>query len=207
MIRVTVAPEPPSFDARVRKPGLEALERLRAEGTPATEMFRLAPPLWRSALPQLMDAYDEICAYSCFRIHPITGSGSVDHMVPKSREWRLIYEWTNFRLASSRTNRWKYNWLDVLDPFELEDGWFRIELSGFQVCPGRRLSAEVRAQVEATICRLKLNDYACRTTRESHAADFWRGRICFEVLVRESPFVALELRRQNRLADEGAPGN
>ena len=207
MIPVTPAPEPPGFDTKVRKPGKRAIERLKAEATPPDELVDRLPSLWRKAIPDLMKAYNEICAYSCFRIHAVTGAASVDHMAPKSREWHLIYEWSNFRLASSRMNSRKDNWLDVLDPFELEDGWFRIELSGFQVCPGRRLSAEIRAQVEATICRLKLNDYAFRTTRESHAADFWTGRICFDVLVRESPFVAMELRRQNRLTDAGAPGN
>ena len=207
MISVTPAPEPSEFDAQVRQPGRRAIERLIAQGTPPDEVFRQVPSLWRKALPDLMKAYDEICAYSCFRIHRVTGSASADHMAPKSRERCLIYEWSNYRLACSRLNSRKRNWLDVLDPFEISRGWFRIELNGFQVCPGLGLSGKARARVQATISRLKLNDYAFRTTREEHTEDYWAGRICFEVLMRESPFVAMELQRQNRLAEEGGPGD
>lgn len=45
---------------------------------PASEF----PEYWTAALEDLMVAYHHVCAYSCFRIHPVTGARSVDHFAP-----------------------------------------------------------------------------------------------------------------------------
>ena len=155
------------------------------------------PPYWTEALDDLMTAYDCICAYSCFRIHPITGSRSVDHMVAKSRAWNRVYEWTNYRLACARLNSRKSDFSDVLDPFKISDGWFELELVGFQVVPGKQLDDPRRTSVQNTIDRLGLNDF--RRDRERDAENYWNGEVSLRVLTEESPFVARELRRQGRL--------
>jgi hypothetical protein len=157
------------------------------------------PTYWTEALDDLMTAYSHICAYSCFRIHPVTGSRSVDHMAAKSRAWDQVYEWSNYRLACSRLNARKREFGDVLDPFLVEDDWFELELVGFQVKPAKHLADETRAQVQATIDRLGLDDF--RTHRERDAENYWAG-IPFKVLMEESPFVARELRRQGRVRPE-----
>ncbi len=152
MIRVTPAPEPPDFDAKVRQPGLLAIAEMtgqmpthprksgkafeprtrkevqsdgtsisvridRPEDLPSSEF----KPYWTEAINDLMRAYDEVCAYSCFRIHP----------------------------------------------------------------------------VQNTIDRLGLNDF--RSYREEDAVSYWEEQVSFARLVKESPFVALELHRQGRL--------
>ena len=150
-----------------------------------------------------MNAYREICAYSCFRLYP-TGGATVDHLVPKSRAPELAYEWCNFRLSCSVMNSRKRDFEDVLDPFEVQDGWFRIELDGFQVCPEKGIAPEVRKAVNATIARLGLNDHRLREMRASHVEDLRCRRISFEVLVRDSPFVARELERQNAAPEKRA---
>jgi hypothetical protein len=97
MIRVTPAPEPPHFDDVVRAPGLRAIAEMVGERPPRRggRRFRKIaemreeippdqfPPYWTKVLDDLMAAYDRVCAYSCFRIHPVTGSRSVDHMAPQ----------------------------------------------------------------------------------------------------------------------------
>lgn len=216
MIRVTPAPEPAGFDEAVRKPGLRALAEMvgeepvpprvkgrkhkkvadRREDLPA-ESFR---PYWTRALNDLMTAYHRICAYSCFRIHPVTGSRSVDHLAAKSRAWHQAYEWTNYRLACSLLNTRKSDFTDVLDPFLIGDDWFELELVGFQVKPAKHLRTAIRAQVQATIDRLGLNDF--RTHRERDAENYWAGNVRFALLAEESPFVARELERQGRLRPE-----
>jgi hypothetical protein len=96
-------------------------------------------------------------------------------------------------LLNSRKNEFG----DVLDPFEIVDGWFQLELLGFQVVPAPDLPADIRTRVEETIERLGLNDF--RTSRERDAENYWARRISLAVLIEESPFVAKELRRQGRL--------
>ena len=211
MIKVTPAPEPATFDAVVRQPGLRSIaEKVgekpsrrggrrfskmadRREDIPA-ESFH---PYWTEALDDLMTAYNRICAYSCFRIHPVTGSRTVDHMAAKSKAWDQVYEWMNYRLACSLVNARKNTFGDVLDPFLIEDDWFELELVGFQVKPARHLNGETRAQVQATIDRLRLNDFTA--SRERDAINYWENGVPFKILMEESPFVARELRRQGRL--------
>ena len=142
--------------------------------------------------------YNEVCAYSCFRIHPVTGSSSVDHMAPKSRAWDQVYEWHNYRLASLLMNARKSNFEDVIDPCEPIDGWFQLELVGFQVKPSRELASSERAAVLHTVARLGLNEPVMLKARESDAETYWAGEISFSHLRRESPFVARELERQGR---------
>ncbi len=85
----------------------------------------------------------------------------------------------------------------MLDPFEITDGWFRLELVGFQALPATELPRQIRMQVEQTIDRLGLNNF--RRSRERDAEKYWSRNISLVTLTVESPFVARELRRQNRL--------
>jgi hypothetical protein len=189
VIHVPEALEPSTFDAKVRQPGLTFLKKRK--GKQALKAY------WRRALDDLMAAYHEICAYSCFRIHPVTGSLSADHFAAKSLDERKAYEWSNYRLCCSRLNSRKKAFDDVLDPFLIKTGWFQLELVGFQVLPDPTLPKATRQEVQDTIDRLGLNDF--RRRRESDAEDYWRRGMPLDILRRESPFVAEELRRQGRL--------
>ena len=202
MIRVVPAPEPEDFDAKCRKPGLRAFERLadrnfggNREAVPGSKF----PDYWRRSLDDLLESYRRICSYLCLYIPRGTGARSVDHMLAKSAAWDQAYEWTNYRLACSLMNSRKGAATSVLDPFEVEDGWFVLELVAFQVLPGDGLADGVTEDVRRTIERLRLNDDECRGAREEFAEDYWQGEIPFDYLRRHAPFVAGELRRQNRL--------
>ena len=213
MIHVEPAAEPEDFDAKVRQPGLRAIAELAGEqglprrrGRPrkAVATTREAippdafPPIWTEALPEMMAVYGRICAYLCFYIEPVTGAASVDHMLPKSRDWREVYEWRNYRLACSKMNSRKRDYLDVLDPFAVEDGWFRMELVGYQVIPAPDLPADIRQRVAETIDRLQLNDYDCLRLREEYDLAYVQGHISFEYLCRRAPFLAREIQVQRR---------
>ncbi len=211
MIRVERAPEPADFDRKVRQPGLRAI----AEMTGAPELPKRRgrpreviaaspdeipadklPPFWTEALPELLEGYGRVCAYMSFYIERVTGAASVDHMLPKSTDWREIYEWCNYRLACSLMNSRKNAYQDVLDPFEIEDGWFRMELVGYQVIPDPDLPPDIHEKVQATIDRLKLNDYECLRLREEYAEEFYRGDISQARLRRHAPFLAREIEQQ-----------
>ena len=110
--------------------------------------------------------------------------------------WDQVYEWTNYRLACALMNARKSDVEQVLDPVDVQDGWFALELYEFQVVPGARLPRGVEAKVTNTISRLRLNDSQCREARREYAVDYWRGRIAWSYLERHAPFVARELDRQ-----------
>lgn len=158
-------------------------------------------PYWTEAIHWLLEAYDRVCAFCCFRIHT-SASPSVDHMVPKSRAWDKAYEWSNYRLASLRLNASK-GIHDVIDPFDVQPGWFALEFTFGQVVPGPIAAADpvLRKRVEDTIRDLGLNEFAKDRVRDLE--DYERGEVGIERLRVESPFVALELERQGRLRPGG----
>ena len=211
MIRIVPAPEPGRFAAIVREPGLRALAEKVGETPPRRKGKRFQkiadqrdqipfdefPPYWTEAIDDLMTAYSQICAYSCFKIHAVTGARSVDHMIAKSKAWDKVYEWSNYRLSCARLNARKNNFNDVLDPFDIQDGWFQLELVGFQVVSNPNLDTNLRTSVENTIDRLGLNEF-CRE-RAQDAEYYWAGEVTLKVLTEESPFVTMELRRHGRL--------
>ncbi|MCK6527597.1 hypothetical protein L6R50_08550 [Myxococcota bacterium] len=172
------------------------------------------PTFWTRALPELRRRYGNVCGYLGMRIHEATGAATVDHFVPKSRDRRLAYEWSNFRLAAAQVNTNKGDHEDVLDPFEVQDHWFTLDVASFEIAPADDLEAEVRAKVEATISRLGLNDPVfCDARAEYH--DRYHGLRTdpddppepwpLSWLACECPLVARQLRRQGRLRAEG-PG-
>lgn len=221
MIHVNLAPEPPDFDREVRQRGLAAIAELVGEipktkrpgrkrkqavvdGVAVTRRedlsARFFPAFWQDEwLQALLAAYQRICAYLCIYIEPVAGAASVDHMIPKSIAWDRVYEWDNYRLACAIMNARKNDARDVLDPFEVENGWFQLDLAGFQVVPSPDLEVALTNKVEDTITRLDLNDRDCRELRSQYAADYWEDLIKLPYLERRAPFVAMELRRQGRL--------
>ncbi|WP_437640668.1 hypothetical protein [Sorangium sp. So ce854] len=192
MIRVPLQPEPACFDALVRQPGLRAL---------AANVEHL-PPYWRECLDDLRDSYRSICAYLCVLVPRGTGARSVDHIAPKSKRRELAYEWSNYRFVCSLMNARKRDFDDVLDPMEIPDGWFVLELSFLQVLPAEGLDGETRGRVQATIERLKLNDKECIAAREIYYTAYLEGGLKLEWLQEWSPFVAREVVRQGLVRRE-----
>lgn len=227
VIRVTPSAEPASFDREVRQRGLRALRELRGEdglarrpGRPRKPRARITlddlPPYWRDCLDDLHQAYEGICAYSCFYIELVTGARTVDHMEAKSHTCAMqsprladLYEWRNYRLASLRMNRNKGTFDDVLDPFEVdEDGhlWFTMEFHGYQIAPSRGLDESLHKRVQDTIDRLRLNDHYCRRQREKYVIGYRERDISFSWLARHAPLVARELERQGLKLVDTADG-
>jgi hypothetical protein len=214
MIPVTPAPEPPDFDRKVRKKGLAALAEFVGEKpagarrgprrkTIAARRQDIPPdkfpPYWTEALDDLLERYHRLCAYLAMYLEPATGSPTVDHMIPKSRAWDHVYEWLNYRLCASVINARKGNRTDVLDPFEIGDGWFALELVAYQVTRGPKAPKARIAEIEHTIDALGLNAPDCCSLREKYVADYLGGHLSLDRLQLYAPFVAAELRRQGKL--------
>ena len=199
-IHVEPQPEPARFDAKVRAKG-------RAFLTKQGITLGAAPPVgfqfeayWRDCLDDLHRAYDGICAYLCEYFERGIGAGTVDHFVAKSTDRaELAYEWNNYRLACAAMNSRKHRYDDVLDPFDVRDGMFRIELVSGAIYPDRELSPSEHGQVQKTIDRLGLDDPLYREMRARHFQGYCQKEYTEAFLKRSSPFVWMEAKRHRLL--------
>lgn len=194
MIRVDLQSEPSDFDRLVRQVGKAFL---KSSPQPKGNEWK-RKDFWRKAIPMMRNSYNEICSYCCHWIPPDTGANTIEHFKPKDIHPSLAYEWENLRLASGTLNGRKGTREDILDPCNIENGWFVIDFPSLLVKPASDLPPDLLAAVQRTIDVLKLNDEGtCLQGRQGYVKDYCLGQIDFLHLERKAPFVALELRRQN----------
>jgi hypothetical protein len=216
MIPVALASEPAEFDAKVRQRGLSAIDEL--VGRPARlkragpKRAKLAdqerdvpsgafPPYWRDALPEMLVAYEQRCAYLAMYIHHATGTPTVDHVLPKSYAWDQVYEWSNFRLCAAIINSKKGALLTLVDPFAIGPGWFALNLNTLYVGRGDAAPEAEWSRIEATLP--VLNHRLCVKEREEYVRCYrlgpGAGGFDLAHLEFRAPFIASELRRQGQL--------
>lgn len=216
MIPVSLANEPKDFNDKVRQPGLSAIDelvgrppRLKRRGRKRAKVANTEanippdkfPPFWRDALDDMLDAYERRCAYLAMYIHHATGSPTVDHLLPKSYSWDLVYEWSNYRLCSAIINSAKNDLLSFVDPFDVKDGWFELNLATFHVQRGTNAPKSEWTRIDTTLRVLNLPD--CWKEREEYVRCYQRGPtnrgIDLAYLEDRAPFIGSELRRQGQL--------
>ncbi len=197
MIPVEPQPEPADFDAKVRRKGLKHLrDRGLLLGQPLPPKT-IITAYWRDCLDQMHADYSGVCAYLAVFFERVMGAGSVDHFIAKSALAGRAYDWDNYRLACSTMNSRKWNYDDVLDPFEIEEGWFRLEPVSGRIYPNP--AAPDEDAVQTTIERLGLDDGMCREMRARHFLEYINGDVSAAFLRRRSPFVWFEANRQKLL--------
>ncbi len=195
MIPVDPQPEPTDFTRRVRKPGRKFLAGV---SQPKSKDWK-NKDYWQKVLPDMRVAYKGICAYCARWIPHSTGRHSIDHFIPKSVEPSLAYEWSNFRYVSARFNSRKGT-RSIIDPFQLNEGWFTLDFSTFLIKPNPTLTTDQQKSIQDTIEVLQLNrDEDLVTERQTWVEEFWAGEISFEHLEKKTPFIAYELERQNMI--------
>ena len=150
----------------------------------------------KSALDDLMDAYGQYCAYLAMRIERATGSPTVDHFVPKERDWRLVYEWSSYRLSAGCVNGAKGR-RNVVDPFKVGGGWFELDLDTFYVKRGPSAPASEHARIDETLTILNLRQ--CIAQRGDFITRYREKTIDLPHLQTYAPFIASEFRRQGRI--------
>ena len=194
MIPVQAKAEYPEFDRQVRQRGHNFLRR---SPNPNSAEFR-KHSYWSAALENLFVAYDRMCAYTT---RELVKTGSVDHFRPKSKYPYLAYEWDNYRLARQAINTRKGDSEEVVDPFEVREGWFTLELPSCLIKPGTGLAKDTRKAVNATINVLGLNqDEKLVEERCRLLVSLADGHITLEYLDRHYPFLSLEVNRQGAYA-------
>lgn len=192
MIPIQMMPVPSDFDNKVRRFGQAFLS---SNPKPTSSQWH-RKDYWRYALMDLRTAYHETCAYCAQWIPYSTGAHTVDHFIPKSQQSTLAYEWSNFRYASSRFNGRKGT-QEILDPFQLEYGWFTLDFITFLIKPSRSIDPNLKIKIKHTIDVLKLNtDQRLVNERREWYSRYIDSRVSFEYLVSIAPFIAYELERQ-----------
>jgi hypothetical protein len=190
VIPVAPRPEPPNFAADVRAPGQAFLR-----GVPSPNALQFKKNnYWKAALPPLVVAYRGICAYSALWAPT---QCTVDHYLPKSTHPHLAYEWTNYRLALDKINNNKGDSPDVLDPFNIQPGWFILDLATLWVAAEPSLPAPVSTAVLTTIGILKLNDDPWVQIRFEVLRSYLDREVTLAFLEKKYPFIAAEVQRQN----------
>jgi hypothetical protein len=185
MLRCTLAPEPKDFDQSARQKGNEWL-RLNPGKTPKD--------LWSGFKPQLEDAFYDRCAYTA--MHVPSGVGTVDHYLSMRNYRELAYEWSNYRHVIGRVNGCKGNLDDlVLDPFEVEDDWFAIQIPDLQLVLTDKIPVELCDKAAFTIEKLQLqnSDWILRQ-RARYYNGYLSGRITLEQLEADAPMIARAIR-------------
>lgn len=150
MIRFALQEEPAEFDERCRQRGQAWLAEHPTYGRPKD--------YWTEFEPQLREAFSGLCAYCAMRIM----KGQVDHFRPvailkEEGQDGLAYEWSNFRYGEAVLNGRKWKHL-VLDPFDVQEGWFAVQLPDLQLRPTSKVPQEYRELALTTIHQLGLRD-------------------------------------------------
>jgi hypothetical protein len=226
MIPVAPQPEPraPDYDFHhdVHERGEDAIRRLA--GLPALRTWKGPSikarvgriedvthsmlrdyPYWTRAIPALHRAYRGYCAYLA-RYIELVETPTTDHFVAlhDSTDPMLAYTWSNYRLAHHLVNSVKSAIPDVLDPFEIGEGWFAIDFGTFETAIGPKAPSEQRSAIQRTITALRLDGRELAITRGRAAERYWSRRLLLKSLEDDEPFLASELRRQGRLNPEDA---
>lgn len=167
MIRFEPVPEPPEFDAQARQPGQKWVAAHPHADRPRD--------LWSPFKAALAEGFRDLCGYSVM-YEPV---GTVDHYKSWKAHPELAYEWSNYRFAAAWINSAKRNLDDeVLDPFEIGDGWFEILLPSLQLVMTDKVPAGHRERARRTLERLHLG-HDERIIRQRRA---WYERYCEQKL-------------------------
>jgi hypothetical protein len=154
---------------------------------------------WVKCLDDLHEADNGICADLAVHIELVTGAATVDHFAPQSLSPGLAYEWHNDRLACLMMNSRKRQHLDVLNPFDVENGWFQLNFVNGEIFPNPALSPQLQQQVRDTMERLNPDSPGNRAMRVRHSMDYTNNLYPSDHLKRYSPFVWMEANRQGLL--------
>ncbi len=188
MIPCSPGAEPNDFDAQVRKPGRKWLA---AHPKPAQKLpGRRWRPLdyWSPFRPRLGAAFGNLCAYGAM----YEPGGTVDHFTSCDADATQAYEWTNYRFASQWINSSKQTADDnVMDPCEVQDGWFEISLPDLQLRVTDAVPPAKRQLAEDTLIRLHLrDDERVMRQREEWYRMYRENELTLAGLMKKAPLIA-----------------
>lgn len=192
MIKVDKPDEPDGFDEHVRQPGRKWLEARRGR---AIRYPRKLWNKWRPCRDSLEEAFERRCGYAACRI----SSGQVEHfeswkVCDESGRRRLAYEWSNYRWILPQLNGRKTTHA-VLDPYEVEDDWFELDIISLNLDLTDRVPIEMRDVAERTMRALGLRRDPLLLKLREEALELYMEGLSMRHLQRISPLVARAIER------------
>jgi hypothetical protein len=194
MIPIKKQNEPENFNRDVRTKGLRFLEK---NPHPTSKEFG-KHNYWKNINSKLYYLYKGVCAYTGEWFSSSQSTISIDHFIPKTIAPRLAYEWDNYRLTTQKINNNKGDIIGLIDPFEVQFGWFILDFPSCLIKPNNELPITEYEKVKFTINVLKLNsDDEIAQNRCNIIIYFINGDISFKFLKEKYPYIAYEIERQN----------
>lgn len=126
--------------------------------------------------------------------------GETEHYVPvatlkETGQDDRAYDWDNLRYADGWINQKKLT-AKVLDPFDVEDGWFEINLPSMQLLPTNNIPLDNRELAAFTLKRLGLRDHEVIVRFRKEWFDMYRkGKLTIDGLKDVAPLIALAVER------------
>ena len=186
MIRCERVPAPADFDEKAKAPG--------------TAWFAAHPDAkrpkdyWTPFKGTLARGFGDLCAYSAM----YESVGTVDHFVSCHEDRSKAYEWENYRYCAGWTNASKGNTpaAELLDPFEIEDGWFELHLPSLQLRVSNTIPDEFRERAEFVLNRLHLlDDERVMRPRNEWYRMYRCGELSLDGLRKKAPLIAAAIDR------------
>lgn len=183
MIHFDSVPEPPDFDREVRQKGEDWLGKNPDKKRPRD--------FWSPFRKHLADGFQNLCGYSAM-FEPI---GTVDHYISCHQDRTKAYDWANYRFASAWINSSKRTDDQILDPFEVGEEWFEVELLTFSLVPQiEKIPSSEIEKVKQT--QRKLNNEVIVRQRREWYRTYADGEISLEGLEKKAPLVARAIQKR-----------
>ena len=186
MIRFEPVDEPAEFQERARVPGTAWLA--------ANPEARRPKDYWTPFKGVLARGFRDLCAYSAM-YEPV---GTVDHFTSCDEDRSKAYEWQNYRYCAAWINasKGKTRADRLLDPFEIEDGWFELHLPSLQLRVSDVVPDEYRERAEYVLNRLRLrNDERVMRQRSEWYRMYRSGELSLGGLEKKAPLIAAAIAR------------
>lgn len=179
--------EPEDFEDECRQAGNEWLAK-----NPDCKRPR---DFWSPFRKALADGFSSRCGYGAMWV----SSGTVDHFVSCNEDKTQAYQWSNYRYVEGWVNSSKKNKnsADILDPFDVQAGWFEILLPSMQMVLTDTVPDKFRSRAEYTLSEFPLRDdeRILRTRREWYRM-YQDGEMTLEGLRKKAPLIAAAVEKQ-----------
>ena len=190
--RQVLQPEPADFDVKCRQKGQDWLQK----NPQGTRKAKRPKNYWSPFRPVLADRFSNLCAYGAMH-EPV---GTVDHFQPVNADETLAYEWHNYRYASGWINSSKNRCAAVLDPFDVQPGWFEVLLPSLQLVARKDLIPEaLHPLADETLKRLHLcDDERIVRQRRQWLKLYEQGHLDWAGLQELAPLIAKAVQAQRK---------
>lgn len=186
MIRFERVAELADFDRRARMPGNAWLAHHPGDRRPKD--------FWTPFKSTLAEGFRNLCACSAM----YEPNGTVDHFASVNEDRSKAYEWESYRYCAAWINSSKLNVPagDLLDPHEVEDGWFELHLPSLQLRVSDAIPEELRERAGHVLNRLHLrNDERVMRQRREWYRMYRCGELSRSGLEGKAPLIAEAIGR------------